>query len=107
VSTLKLKPSQWKKIRADLQTEYPKTVFMIRDKMRRVLGFTVRDHSGYRMRTPKELAEYDRSDNLMYETENDSKWHRLHTMDYFIALDFYSEKKYTMFLLKYSEYING
>jgi len=75
--------------------------------MRRVLGFTVREHSGYRMRTPNELAEYDRTDHELFDTATDSKWHRLHTMDYFIALDFYSEKKYTMFLLKYSEYING
>jgi len=107
VSTLKLTSSQWRKIRAELHTEHPKSVLMLRNRMKQVLGFTVREHSGYRMRTQKELEDYDRSDNVWHESESDRKFHRLHTMDNFIALDFYSEKKYTMFLLKFSELING
>ena len=80
---------------------------MLRNKMKQVLGFTVREHNGYRMRTPKELAEYDRSDRELWDNPSDSKFHRLHTMDCFIALDFYSEKKYTMFILKFSEHLHG
>ena len=73
--------SQWKKIRADLQEEYPRTVFMIRDKMKQVLGFTVREH-----------RHWDEGVvNMMLE----------------IHLDFYSEKKRTMFLLKFSEVIGN
>jgi len=70
---------KWKIIRTELQTEHPKTVFMIRDKMKRVLGFTVREHK----RWDEGVV------NMMFE----------------IHLDFYSERKRTMFLLKFSEVI--
>jgi hypothetical protein len=83
MSTLKLSVEQWRKIRADLQTEHPKTVFMLKDKMKRVLGFTVREHNEW---IPKMDGGYS---------------------DHSIRLDFYNERKYTMFLLKYSEYLHG
>ena len=76
-----LSVDQWKVIRTELQTEYPKTVFMIRDKMKRVLGFTVREHK----RWDEGVV------NMMFE----------------IHLDFYSENKRTMFLLKFSEVIGN
>ena len=76
-----LSVDQWKQIRKMLQEEHPKTVFMIRDKMKRVLGFTVREHK----RWDEGVV------NLMFE----------------IHLDFYSEKKRTMFLLKFSEVIGN
>jgi hypothetical protein len=60
-----------------LQEEHPKTVFMIRDKMKRVLGFTVREH-----------RQWDEGVvNMMFQ----------------IHLDFYSQNKRTMFLMKFSE----
>ena len=83
MSTLKLTVEQWRKIRADLQTEHPKTVFMLKEKMKRVLGFTVREHNKW---IPKLDGGYS---------------------DHSIRLDFYNERKYTMFILKYSEYLNG
>jgi hypothetical protein len=83
MSTLKLTVSQWQKIRADLQTEHPKTVFMLKEKMKRILGFSVREHNEW---IPKMDGGYS---------------------DHSIRLDFYNERKYTMFLLKYSEYLNG
>jgi hypothetical protein len=73
--------NQWQQVRTELQTEYPKTVFMLRDKMKRVLGFTVREHKEW---VPKMDGGYS---------------------DYQIHLDFYSENKRTMFLLKFSEVI--
>ena len=76
-----LSVEQWKTIRTELQTEHPKTVFMLRDKMKRVLGFTVREHKAW---IPKPDGGYS---------------------DYQIHLDFYSENKRTMFLLKFSEVI--
>lgn len=76
-----LSTSQWRTIREGLHTEHPKTVFMIRDKMKRVLGFTVREHTAW---IPKPDGGYT---------------------DYQIHLDFYSERKRTMFLLKFSEII--
>ena len=81
--TLKLTIDQWKRIRADLHTEYPKSVFMLKTKMRAVLGFTVREHNEW---IPKMDGGYN---------------------DHSIRLDFYNERKYTMFILKYSEYLNG
>lgn len=76
-----LNVEQWKTIRTELQTEHPKTVFMLRDKMKRVLGFTVREHKAW---VPKPDGGYS---------------------DYQIHLDFFSENKRTMFLLKFSEVI--
>lgn len=72
---------QWQHIRAELKTEYPRTVFMIRDKMRKVLGFTVREHKAF----------VQKMDGGYYELQ--------------IHLDFYSQNKRTMFLLKFSEVI--
>ncbi len=77
-----LTPDQWKKIRNQLHEEHPKTVFMLRSKMRSVLGFTVRDHRAF---VPKMDGGY-------YDLE--------------VHLDFYSENKRTMFLLKFSEVLN-
>jgi hypothetical protein len=73
---------QWKKIRLQLQEEHPKTVFMLRNKMRAVLGFTVRDHKAF----------VQKPDGGYYSLE--------------VHLDFYSENKRTMFLLKFSEVLN-
>ena len=80
--TLKLSVSQWQQIRKDMHNDYPKTVFMLRDKMKRLLGFTVREHNDWVIKSDGGYGEHS------------------------IRLDFYSEHKYTMFLLKYSEFIN-
>jgi hypothetical protein len=78
-----LSVSQWQTIRAELQTEHPRTVFMLRDKMKRVLGFTVREHNEWVIKPDGGYGEHS------------------------IHLDFYSDRKYTMFLLKFSEYMKG
>ena len=52
-----LSTSQWQQILADLHQEHPRTVFMIRDKMRRVLGFTVREHNAW-VNKPKHEYDY-------------------------------------------------
>jgi len=83
MSTLILTVNQWQRIREDLHTEHPKSVFMLTHKMRLVLGFTARNHSEW---IPKPDGGYG---------------------EHSIRLDFYNERKYTMFLLKYSEYLNG
>ena len=80
--TLKLTVEQWRKIRADLHTEHPKSVFMLKGKMRAVLGFTVREHTEWVNKLDGGYGEHS------------------------IRLDFYNERKYTMFLLKFSEIIN-
>jgi len=107
MSTLKLTIKQWQRIRAELHKEHPMSVFMLKNKMRQVLGFTVREHTGYRLRTARELEDYDMSDNIWHETERDRKFHRENIHEQIICLDFYNERRYTMFLLKFSELINA
>lgn len=80
MKAVRLTIAQWQQIREELQTEHPKSVFMLRDRMKDRLGFTVREHKEY-----VEAKGY-------YEQ-------RIH-------LDFFSEKKRTMFLMKFSEIIN-
>jgi hypothetical protein len=80
--TIALTVSQWQRIREEMHNDYPKTVFMLRDKMKRVLGFTVREHNEWVIKPDGGYGEHS------------------------IRLDFYNERKYTMFLLKYSEFIN-
>lgn len=82
MTTIALTVSQWQRIRAEMHNDYPKTVFMLRDKMKRVLGFTVREHNEWVIKPDGGYGEHS------------------------IRLDFYNERKYTMFLLKYSEFIN-
>ena len=100
MSTLKLTVSQWQQIRADLHTEHPKSVFMLRDKMRRVLGFTVREHNEWVKIDPQ-------PDGPEWLDTSQEGWYSDKRHEYSIMLDFYNERKYTMFLLKYSEYLNG
>jgi DNA-binding SARP family transcriptional activator len=83
MSTLKLSAEQWRKIRAILHTEHPKSVFMLKHKMKSVLGFIVREHNEW---VPKMDGGYSEQS---------------------IRLDFYNERKYTMFMLKFSEYLHG
>ena len=102
-----LTPKQWKAVRADLHTQYPKSVFALRDKMRAVLGFTVREHQAWieNKNYKKDWSEW----SLNNESPSDILWsfsepYKGHTETQ-IHLDFYSEKKRTMFLLKYSDFI--
>lgn len=69
----------WIKLREQLKKDYPLSVLLIRDRMRKVLGFVDREHSF--------VKDYH------YENQ--------------ICLDFYDEPKRTMFLLKYSDYIDS
>jgi hypothetical protein len=70
--------SKWEKLRTRLTTDYSPSVMMLSYRMKDKLGFTVREHVWY-------------SKNG-YATD--------------IRLDFYNESKRTMFLLKYSEYLD-
>jgi hypothetical protein len=81
LKAIQLTVDQWQRIRTELHEEYPKTVFMIRDKMKQVLGFTVREHSRWDAGLVNKIFE--------------------------IHLDFYSENKRTMFLLKFSHIIGA
>jgi hypothetical protein len=72
-----LPENQWRKILVQLQQDYPyrPSMFLLRNTMKRVLGFTVRNN------TPSW----------------DVKTGYTHT----VSLDFFDEHKKTMFILRY------
>jgi hypothetical protein len=68
----------WEKLKNRLTNDYRPSVLLISSKTKEVLGFTVREHRFF--------------ENIGYHSH--------------ICLDFYNEPKRTMFLLKYSEYLD-
>jgi hypothetical protein len=74
----------WAKLHTRLARDNHSSVMLIREKMKVVLGFTVRRHTEW-IRNNK----HDFSQSVTT-----------------IHLDFYNEPKRTMFLLKYSEYLD-
>jgi hypothetical protein len=85
-----LTEAEWLKIYNQIAKTYPPSVLLIRDKMRSVLGFTSRTHETW------SDSHVDIND-ISYRTS----WRESR-----IHLDFYNEPKRTMFLLKYSEYLD-
>jgi hypothetical protein len=79
VKTIKLSQATWLKIYNDIAKHHPPSVLLIRERMRKVLGFTSRTHSEWDAGVVNRIEQ--------------------------IHLDFFSENKYTMFILKYSEYL--
>lgn len=71
----------WAKLEKKLRDDYPLSVSLIRDKMKKVLGFTSREYIGL------STATYPFTQKC-------------------IMLDFFSEKKRTFFIMKYGEYLN-
>jgi hypothetical protein len=84
---LKLTHLQWEAIAARIKEEYPPSIF-IQSKMKSKLGFTKRIFY---------------NEETYYDTNGDRRKKYLGTD---IMLDFYSEKKRTFFLLKYSDIVN-
>lgn len=81
-SHIELTPETWKSVKEQLKKDYPTSVLAIREKQKRVLGFTERHHQAY--------------------NHEKTKWN--HPI---ICLDFYSEKKRTFFLIKYSKLLDN
>ena len=80
---IRLSEAVWAKLHHRLSHDYPHSVIIIREKMKSVLGFTVRRHKEW---VPKMDGGY---------------------YDMYICLDFYNEPKRTMFLLRYGEYLES
>ena len=72
---LKYSISNWNKIKKRIRAEYPNSVTLIRENLRKTLGFVDRHHADYSSSSYRE----------------------------YICLDFYNESKKTMFLLKYGD----
>ena len=70
---------QWVILKNRLYREFPRSTLLIREKMKERLGFVVREHS---------YIQEDRYEQC-------------------ICLDFYNEPKRTMFILKYSDYLDN
>ena len=94
---------KWSTIRSILHKEYPPSTFMIRDKMRSRLGFTVREHQEW-ISDPKAYTEEPTALSNLIDFEQEG-WYKGKRHENTIRLDFYSENKRTMFLLKFSELI--
>jgi len=75
-----LTQSKWYKLKERLTSDYSPSVMMLSYRMKDRLGFTVREHREW-------------TEQRGYMTD--------------IRLDFYNEPKRTMFLLKYSEYLDN
>jgi hypothetical protein len=84
-----LSEGAWLKIYNRIAKEYPPSVLLVRDRMREVLGFTSRRHEEWFKRN---VDKRDVGYGTNYLVRS-------------IHLDFYNEPKRTMFLLKYSEYL--
>ena len=93
MKALVLTEKQWEEVRSKIKTDFAPSVLLSRDKMRRVLGFTPREHTEW-------LGHYD---NASIE-DRKAKRHGYKTR---IHLDFYNEQQRTMFLLRYTEIMNG
>lgn len=78
MKALRLTLNEWQKINIEIAKHYPRSVWMVRTKMRKVLGFMPREHREW----------------------NEERGYR--TM---MHLDFYDENQRTMFLLKYGDFI--
>jgi len=91
MKAVKLTSTQWEVILEKIKENHAPSVWLSREKMRRVLGFTPRDHIEW-------LGFYDTANN----SDRLAGKHGYKTT---VHLDFFNESQRTMFLLKYGEYI--
>lgn len=78
--TLTLSHDAWEELKDKIAEDYGRTTVLISWRLKSTLGFTVREHRDY----------------------TQDEWQKRNT----IRLDFWDEQLQTLFLLKYSEYIN-
>ncbi len=76
-------PHQWRSILERIKQREKPSIYLCRNKMKTVLGFTVREHSEYQYH-PSEHNSFDTASSVVT-----------------VRLDFYDEQKRTMFLLRY------
>lgn len=59
-------PSEWNVIYQKIKDEYPPSVYLLRNRMKNTLGFTVRDHNDYERRHTVHLDFYKESLRTMF-----------------------------------------
>lgn len=98
-----LTPRKWRTILEMLHKEHPPSTFLIRDRMKSRLGFTVREHEEW-ISDPKAYTQEPITLSNLIDFDREG-WYQGKRHETTIRLDFYSENKRTMFLLKFSELI--
>ena len=88
---IEISHEQWNTLREKMLEDYPPSVTLIRSKMKSKLGFTNREY--------RDWDENARCNSVGDQLGN---WRK-----YCVMLDFYSEKKRTFFIMKYSDYIQN
>ena len=73
-----IETKQWNALKERINNDYPPSVRLVREKMKRVLGFTPRFYEEFDLELGRNIQ---------------------------VHLDFFDEHKRTMFLLKYTEYV--
>lgn len=91
-TSIKLSEPDWITLYERLKKDYPKSVWLVREKMQRVLGFVPREHEEWKTQDFNDIR---------------SKGWEFRFPTTTIYLDFYDDKKKTMFMMKYSEYLDG
>ena len=92
-----MRPEQWSSVLAEIKKREKPSVYLSRNKMKEILGFTVRDHREY-VKDPNYIKL---PDNGEWFSTNIEGWYEGKTSKHTVCLDFYDEQKRTMFLLKY------
>ena len=88
IKSLKLEEKDWARLELKLAQDHSPSVMLIRPKMKQVLGFTNRNHVEW-------IPKYNKHGNHTRDIPKKS-----------VMLDFFSEKKFTWFMLKYGDYVN-
>jgi hypothetical protein len=81
---IELSHTQWGRLREQLKQDNPPSVMIIRSRMKEKLGFTNRIYKDWDAQVMADFGGYRKN---------------------CVMLDFYSEKKRTFFLMKYSDFI--
>jgi hypothetical protein len=92
VKALVLTTKQWGLVLSKIKQDYPPSVWLSREKMRRSLGFTPREHTDW-------LGYYDSA-----SIEDRKAGKHGHRTTY--HLDFFSDYHRSFFLLKYGDWIS-
>ena len=92
-----MSPGSWDTILEKIKSREKPSVYLSREKMKAVLGFTVRHHREY-VKDPNYVRPPDDGEwfNIV-----PLGWYEGKNSEYTVRLDFYDEAKRTMFLLKY------
>lgn len=99
MGTIVLRHSEWNLILERIKQDYKDTpsVYVIRGRMREVLGFTVREHAEW-IADPKYKKD---NDTLRLTATIDTGWYAGKIHQKTIRLDFYDDVKETFFRMKY------